>query len=45
MKQIEPKTFKMDEEKEIGITRNHIAFIADEIKEVIPTEWGKYRYD
>ena len=39
MKQIEPKTFKMDEEKEIGITRNHIGFIADEIKEVIPTDW------
>jgi len=39
MKQIEPKTFKMEEEKELGISKNHIGFIADEIKEVIPTEW------
>ena len=40
VKQIEPKTFKMEEEKEVGITKNHIGFIADEIKEVIPDEWG-----
>ena len=29
----------MEEEKELGISKNHIGFIADEIKEVIPTEW------
>ena len=39
MKQIEPKTFKMEEEKELGLTKNHIGFIADEIKEAIPDEW------
>ena len=39
VKQIEPKTFKMQEEKEIGITKNHIGIIADEIKEAMPTEW------
>ena len=39
VKEIEPKTFKMKEEKEIGLTKNHIGFIADEIAEVIPDEW------
>ena len=39
VKQIEPKTFKMEEEKELGIVKNHIGFIADEIKEVIPSDW------
>ena len=39
VKQIEPKTFKMEDEKELGITKNHIGFIADEIMEVIPAEW------
>ena len=39
IKQIEPKTFKMEEEKELGLTKNHIGFIADEIKEAIPDEW------
>ena len=39
IKQVEPKTFKMEEEKELGITKNHIGFIADEIMEVIPPEW------
>ena len=39
VRQIEPKTFKMEEEKELGITKNHIGFIADEISEVIPPEW------
>ena len=39
VKAIEPKTFKMKDEKEIGITKNHLGFIADEIIEVIPNEW------
>ena len=39
VKQIEPKTFKMNDEKEIGITKNHLGFIANEIEEVIPDEW------
>ena len=39
VKQIEPKTFKMEEEKEVGMTKNHIGFIADEINEVIADEW------
>ena len=29
----------MEEEKELGVTENHIGFIADEIKEVIPSDW------
>ena len=29
----------MKEEKEIGLTKNHIGFIANEIAEVIPDEW------
>ena len=39
VKQVEPKTFKMEDEKELGITKNHIGFIADEIMNVIPDEW------
>ena len=39
VKRIEPKTFKMKDEKEIGITKNHLGFIADEIMEAIPPEW------
>ena len=39
VKEIVPKTFKMKEEKEIGLTKNHIGFIANEIAEVIPDEW------
>ena len=39
VKQIEPKTFKMNDEKETGITKNHLGFIANEIEEVIPDEW------
>ena len=39
IKQVEPKTFKMEEEKELGITKNHIGFIADEVLPVIPPEW------
>ena len=39
VKQIEPKTFKMKEEKEIGITKNHFGFIADDLMNVIPPEW------
>ena len=39
VKQIKPKTFKLKDEKEIGITKNHIGFIADEIQEVIPTDF------
>ena len=36
---IKPKTFKMKDEKEIGINKNHLGFIADEIKDVIPPEF------
>ena len=39
VKQIQPKTFKLNDEKEIGITKNHIGFIADEIETVIPEEF------
>ena len=39
VKQIETKTFKMKEEKEIGITKNHFGFIADDLMNVIPPEW------
>ena len=39
VKAIEPKTFKMKDEKDIGITKNHLGFIADEIMGVIPSEW------
>ena len=39
VKQIEPKTFKMKEEKDIGITKNHLGFIADDLINVIPPEW------
>ena len=39
VKQIEPKTFKLNDEKEIGITKNHIGFIADDILPVIPKEF------
>ena len=38
VKAIEPKTFKMKDEKEIGITKNHLGFVADEIESVIPPE-------
>ena len=39
VKRIEPKTFKMKDEQEIGLTKNHLGFIADEIMEAIPPEW------
>ena len=39
VKQIEPKTFKMKDEKEIDISKNHIGFVADEIEEVIPKDF------
>ena len=29
----------MKDEKEIGMTKNHLGFIADEIMEAIPPEW------
>ena len=36
VKQIKPKTFKLNDEKEIGITKNHVGFVADEIEGVLP---------
>ena len=33
---IKPHTFKMKEEKEMGITKNHIGFIAEEVEKNIP---------
>ena len=33
---IKPKTFKMKEEKEMGITKIHIGFIAEDAEKVIP---------
>ena len=39
VKSIKPKTFKLNDEKDIGITKNHIGFIADEIESVIPKEF------
>ena len=33
---IKPHTFKMKEEKEMGITKYHIGFIAEEVEEHIP---------
>ena len=29
----------MEEEKELGLTKNHIGFIADDLLSVIPPEW------
>ena len=29
----------MKEEKEMGISRNHLGFIADDLMNVIPPEW------
>ena len=39
VKAIQPKTFKMKDEKEIGITKNHLGFVADDLVSVIPSEW------
>ena len=39
IKSIEPKTFKMIDEKEKGINKNHIGFVADDLVDVIPNEW------
>ena len=39
MKQIEPKTFKLKDEKEIGITKKHLGFVADDLVPVIPPEF------
>jgi hypothetical protein len=39
VKSIKPKTFKLNDENDIGITKNHIGFIADEIESVIPKEF------
>ena len=33
---IKPHTFKIKEEKEMGITKNHIGFIAEEVEKNIP---------
>jgi len=33
---IKPHTFKMKEEKEMGITKSHIGFIAEDVEENIP---------
>ena len=38
IKQIKPKTFKMKDEKEIGITKNHIGFVADDLVPVLPED-------
>ena len=39
VKQIEPKTFKLKDEKEIGITKKHLGFVADDLVPVIPPEF------
>ena len=39
VKNIEPKMFKMNEEKEMGITTNHIGYIAEDVEENIPKEF------
>ena len=39
VKQIKPKTFKLKDEKEIGTTKSHIGFVADEIESVIPKDF------
>ena len=36
---IKPKTFRMKDEKELGMNKNHLGFIADEIKDVIPSDF------
>ena len=38
VKNIKPKTFKMKDEKDIGISKNHLGFIADDLVSVIPPE-------
>ena len=35
VKNIKPKTFKMKDEKDIGISKNHLGFIADDLVSVI----------
>ena len=37
---IKPHTFKMKEEKEMGITKSHIGFIAEDAKQVLPEKVG-----
>ena len=38
VKNIKPKTFKLNKEKEANIYKNHIGFIAETIEENVPTE-------
>ena len=38
IKQIKPKTFRMKDEKEIGIHKKHIGFVADDFARVLPEE-------
>ena len=38
IKQIKPKIFRMKDEKEIGIHKNHIGFVADDFARVLPEE-------
>ena len=38
-KQIEPKTFKLKDEKDLGITKNHSGSIGGEIENLIPKEF------
>ena len=37
---IKPHTFKMKEEKEMGISKSHIGFIAEDAKQVLPEKVG-----
>lgn len=38
LKSIEPKTFRLKKEKEIGMNKNHIGFVAENVEEHMPEE-------
>ena len=45
VKPLEPKTFKLNDEKEKGIVRNHIGLVADDLVDVIPKDFENIVYE
>ena len=45
VKNIKPQTFKLNKEKEIGINKNHIGFIAETVEENVPSEIQNIVYE
>ena len=45
VKNIKPKTFKMNEEKKQGIIKNHLGFVAEEVQANIPTDVDNIIFD